>query len=361
MSTMYFPMLKSKRGELVALKNIDSNFKEYLTPILEVHKPVEKNDGSVKCLQEHIKDVAISISKHWHGNYCGIDLQTLLGERNESEQSILLTIFLENSVELITSFVIYTHTNLSLLKAYKSHIDSKASSKLIFIKLEKDDLDDPFDTMKKIQEILAFLSLSKNEVFLLVDFKSIEKNGIDLAIDSLIDLHDQLEFDLWRNVIISASSFPIDMSDISKDSVEKVKRIEWELWNILQNRNEIFSNTNFQYSDYGISHPQKPELDAAMITPVGKIRYTSDKHWIISRGHKFKDDGKEKREDQYRSLARKLMKEKEFIGGHFSWGDKSIEECAKGEGKFGSLEKWVQIDMNHHFTFVIGQLSTTDE
>ena len=102
-------------------------------------------------------------------------------------------------------------------------------------------------------------------------------------------------------------------------------------------------------------HPDLLELDPRTMKPTAKIRYTLDDHWLIVKGHSLATPPKY---GQFHSLARKLIRQREYMGPAFSWGDNYAAECAKGKATSGNLAKWVKVDTNHHLTFVAHQIAS---
>ena len=85
-----------------------------------------------------------------------------------------------------------------------------------------------------------------------------------------------------------------------------------------------------------------------------KIFYTTPKSIYILRGKSRK---KEKLDDQYPDLARRLMRSGVFQGQEFSWGDARIAEYAQRGQAPGSPKTWIVISTAHHVELVATQMA----
>lgn len=356
---IYYPILRPKRGELGALSLLDEITKDCLLPIFDLHRPEfdQRTNEYKKTFEKHIEDVCKEIRKQWKERCFAIDVQSFFGNLEDIKVKRLFALFSTHASDLNFVFVVSSNTNKYLLNLMQSLIEDSEHQVEFIMRLEREDFDDLEDTKTALTYVAKQLNIERDSFFLMLDFKNVENKDIDSVTDTITNCHEVLDLSSLSGICFSASSFPVDMANITKDTVDRVLRVEWKIWNDLQKFKSLLNDVEIKFSDYGISHPLKPEMDSSKVKAAGKIRYTVNTHWIISRGHKFKDDETENRNDQYQVLAKKLIREKDFIGKGYSWGDISIVDCANGGGKCGLLEKWVRIDMNHHFTFVTEQIS----
>jgi hypothetical protein len=61
--------------------------------------------------------------------------------------------------------------------------------------------------------------------------------------------------------------------------------------------------------------------------------------------------------EQYRDLCRQLVVQPEYAGGHFTWGDRLIADCASGIDEPGWQNHWRGAGTSHHLSHVVKQLS----
>lgn len=83
------------------------------------------------------------------------------------------------------------------------------------------------------------------------------------------------------------------------------------------------------------------------------IRYTSSDATVIARGEgPVTQEGN----SQYQLLCQQLVDQAGFEGGAYSWGDKVIEECARGAVTPGAQRMWRGAGTSHHLELVTNQL-----
>lgn len=187
---------------------------------------------------------------------------------------------------------------------------------------------------------LANLNLPLNLVDLVVDYKGAElkPNTIAVAINRIPKLSQ------WNRLIFLAGSFPEDLSQFSKAGEYQLERKEWNAWKAL-------GTANLQripgFGDYTIQHAYFSEkLDA--FSPSPSVRYTSYQNWLIFRGKKKFGH------EQYPAHAQLLCARPEFMGEHYSPGDKYIFEKSKelsrigGKPRTGNSTEWLTASINHH-------------
>ncbi|RZM22580.1 MAG: hypothetical protein EOO88_28965, partial [Pedobacter sp.] len=110
----------------------------------------------------------------------------------------------------------------------------------------------------------------------------------------------------------------------------------------------------FVFGDYGIVHPEKPEIDPKIMRATAKIRYTMEDCWLVIKGEGLHKGDRYK---QYFSLAEILASDPIFEGPDFSWGDDHVVNCSNRNTTTGNPTTWVKVDTNHHITFVVRQLN----
>ncbi len=156
----------------------------------------------------------------------------------------------------------------------------------------------------------------------------------------------------WRSVALSSAAFPRDFGGL-KLGRNEVTRLDWTLWNSVR-KSVPFS---LDYGDYGIAHPNLEEPpDKARGKGTISVRYTADKYWIAIKG---KQTGKKtgmKMHPQYLAHSKLLIKDAEFGGINPCWGDDQIRQIPSGKVSPGSPAKWVEYSLNRHLSLVLDRL-----
>ena len=218
------------------------------------------------------------------------------------------------------------------------------------------DLEDAVELRREVDALLGFLGLTTEAVDLVVDFGPHVPLRYATAhvVNALPHLQD------WRALVLASSSFPVDLSGVSRGTVVELPRSEWRAWRSLQAQREQIERVPL-YGDYGINHPELVEIDPRLMRMSPNIRYTADAHFVIAKGMALprkKDKVKSAPPaEQYPALAQEITGHPSWCGADFSWGDGFIAACARGES-VGSATTWRQVGTSHHLAFVVQQLAS---
>lgn len=352
----YIPIMSPKLGELKAIKTLSENALKDFTPLFDVHRPPIAG-GKRKTIDEHIKKIIINIEKYLINkifivDYSLIDLNLRMDDDTHPLQYLLNQLTSKNINFIPTVGIDRDQAYLSVIKEFVS----KNPNNPICLRLLRDDIDSSEQANVEINQIMSYLKLNPKNCDLLIDCKYIEQNQIESIIDSLSELNEAITFMNWRSLILTASSFPLDMTGIPPDSHISIPRFEFDLWEAAILASPLVGRKP-KFGDYCIVNPDRPDLDAVTMRAGGKIRYTTTKTWEIFRGHGLH---KGEKYDQYRSLSKKVIESQFFLGADYSWGDNYISNCANGNAKTGNLTTWISVDVNHHLTLVGEQISNSD-
>lgn len=347
-SKHYVPVLKWKRGEQVGLQNMADSKKAQITPLIEV-------------MQGKIADeIVSSINQYWEGRPFFLDFSLILDDIHDDgqpEYCVLLNSL--NQLQSPSIPVIKLGFDEEILDNVVRNSDL---SKGICLRIYPNDLNDEDIFREMITAIIDRMRVDVTSVDYVLDLEYISQAVLMPYIMSVVN--PSLRWN-WRNFILSASSFPQDMTQIRSDSIERLFRLEWQLWEMLLTR---YNSKRIQrmpnYSDYSIAHPYIIEVDPRIMNPSGNIRYTIDDEYLIVKGSAVKDVRRDNRivhtgrgYGQMVDLCQALIQMHEFSGPGFSWGDQYIQDCANGQASPGNPETWRRVGTNHHLTFVVNQLS----
>lgn len=349
----YVGIFKSKAGEFSALTNLSSETKLNFTPFIDIIDPIFSEDEPEK-LDEYLKKIAQKIFRSWGIEYpIFSDLTDFKLSDRTSEGIHLVNYFHSLCSEKGISCI--PTTGLDRDTAYNKAVLSVKDKILgVCIRLLYDDIVIPTELNFNLGLILEELKLDKDEVHILIDFKSIKLDKINLTIDLAINAINTLGEDGWRSITVACSSMPQSLSEqIKPNDLGLIPRCEYIVWkNLLKNSEKLCRLPSF--GDYGVVHPDQLDLDPRLIanTICPSIRYTIDEEWVIVRGRPFAKFGYE----QYYDLAEKIVNCGYFYGPEFSYGDGLIEEKSRKIPTTGNPQKWITIGTNHHIAVVTEQL-----
>ncbi|MFZ5968394.1 MAG: beta family protein [Bacillota bacterium] len=336
---IYVPNLKWKRGEKIAVRNLDTPTKDKIIPVFNV-MPTEEAEQFI-----------VDIKKNWGTSRpFFFDFHQNFIEKKESFVNPFINKLISLSTQENLSIlpIVKEVYNDNYLKILNDNINNLKSGYAIRITVK-----DYKQFLSIVQRITNKISIPINNTDLIIDMGTLIMPAEVLeAMSSLVsDVIKKSHKFNFRSIIMCGSSFPQMLTGLKKFQVSTIARIEWRIWNQFKK-----DHPNLVFGDYGIDDPHDIDLrDGATIIPT--IRYTYGDYWYILRGKH--DPDKPRDYSQYHKLSQMLIGNKIYCGKSYSWGNKLITECADkaclGVGKkcnHGNPEKWVQISTNHHITYL---------
>ncbi len=354
----YIAFLKGKKGEFDAIKNLTTKTLRNVVPLFDVPPPPwDWNEKKYKkSLDDHLIAVAKNIEKNCQAvNHVLIDLFAInLDERVEKDNQHPLTFLFDQLREMKIHATPVTGLDRNEEHWIAVQDIVRKNGGVVSLRLMEEDLFDN-DTLKRnIGNVLNTINIPPESVDLLVDFRGISEDQVESKASFVKNVLNQLPHcKKWRSLTVAASGFPENLSKVKKDDEAFIPRAEWKVWKKLwHHRDSLLRLPN--YGDYGICHPDLPEIDPRTMKVSAGIRYTLEEGWLIIRGMNLR---KGKKGAQFHDLSSKLIKRNEYKGGEFSWGDDYIKKCAIEERGPGNLTTWRNVGTNHHITLVAAQLA----
>ena len=351
---LYIPILKAKEGEFKGLEALKKENLLKISPLFEITNIPWNYADEVegKSIDNHLEKVGKKIFDAIEYTPFFVDSRHIDGDRNmENGEHHLQYLFQDFRDKKLRAIPV---TTLSKMDAYQNAVKEIQilDKKGICLRIDLSDLAKK-DFEFNLTSFLRFINVELNNIDLLIDLKNIEADDQDLLLITIASIINSKipNLDEWRNLILSGTSFPENLSQISANSIDTIERVEWNLYNELVRsglkRIPIFS-------DYTVSNSEVTEMDPRLITMSASLRYTYDNYWLIVRGRSVKTQGW----IQYHNLCANLLKRPEYMGNDFSWGDHYIEECANQKVGTGNATTWRKVGNNHHIEYVLTQLPT---
>lgn len=366
----YVPILKGKKGELAALAKADSL--QHFTPLVEVMPipltyPEEGEPYPSKTIDKHIKDTASGFIRAM-GILPSVFVDGLHLERERKLQdgswplAALLSALRRGRINFIPTIGLDRVEHCADLVRDSITKDRRGCC----LRLWESDLEAMSDLGSQIDSLLNVLNTKATEVDLLIDFKDKVPSRVTLPL--LIDALPRV--DEWRNLILSSSSFPVNLGDVEKNSIEELERLEWTAWIFVRERQRKAKKRVPTFSDYGINHPDlvDDELDPRIITMSPNIRYTGAASYVIARGQaqprkkraKTTEQKKARQQlapsIQYPKLSTMIKNHPSWKTRTFSWGDKFIDRCSQNQCS-GNPSDWRGVGASHHIALVVQQIA----
>lgn len=356
----YVPILKGKDGEFRSLSVLAPSVRRNLTPFIDIpRRDLDiTTDQPKDPIDVYLEKKAKRLHKHWGTaqkifvDVYDLDLD-LRAPDGTHFVNFLFSRLRHYNIQAIPVIGLDRSDHADYLGAVRTTISTDKRG--VCIRLLHEDIEVPSDTYSNVDVLIRLLGLSKTNVHLLMDFRSIYEKDlrqlIELATDFLSNLPRLKE---WLTITLSASGFPENLGGVLPRSIEALPRTELDLrGHLIARRRAIPRFPTF--SDYGICHPDLMDFDPRVHTPSAAIRYTTEREWLIVKAGSIKKHSLA----QFRELSEVLRRRPEYYGETYSWGDKYISDCADCSVGNGNLTTWRQVGTNHHITLVCNQIASS--
>lgn len=343
--THYYPILKTKQGELLAVKNIDASYKGRFTPVFELQEyRTDDPDAAPEILAE-----AIKIKKAWDSaKPIILDFEQAEAESGDGRFS-LASSFLDQCQTAGLNAI--PTVRWSAVQDWKDSVKARVTSaeSLVCLRLDVDSIDEIENSSTTldaaISALMKELGVQPNQVILILDYvDSVPRSSQAASIVS--DIYKAVPL---RSISISCTAVPRAFTNLSA-GVNRIPRKEWAVWQRLRH-----AEGRIDFSDYTVTYPEVQDLNMAFVNPSAKIKYTSDSDYLMVKGAQIRGLAANAGYAQFRSMCNSLVSLPDFSGAPFSYGDKLIESCAGG-GSTGNLRTWVTAGVNHHIMKVLSQI-----
>lgn len=361
----YTPILKWKRAEQGALKDLREDQKKDMIPLIEIVLPKVNDkktadeayaDMVTTFKNDRVKEVPKEILQVWGEDPIFVDMSLIypldlkqLGMHQIVKNSLLLRL------KVIPVF------NLADEPAYQQTAiaSSSEAGNGVCLRITVPELSDVAVLNTRIGNLISEHGLNPSNVDILIDVK---ETADELTYGrSVLNSQQLVHLNEWRSFIFANGTFPQDLTDYKKDDENSVPRSEWLNWKRQMASQKVLRKPTF--ADYTIRHPIYNET-TLNFPGTASLKYTVGDEWYIMKGEV-------RRFDQYLGHAALLITQESFYGESFSAGDKYIKEKglyfpeyikakgldpnkAKGTGR---AEDWIRAGINHHLSVAVDQLA----
>jgi hypothetical protein len=365
-SKHYVPILKWKAAEHEALAQLSQQHKSVITPLLQLvlpgpkskkgqprRSPEEQRAESLEGLMNRVPFVPQQISDFWGGTPAFLDLSLLPVDR--TQKAGYFTRILSGACHL--GLTLIPVVDLDAEECIYSAVVPFLSDIGLCLRLSRCHFSTDTTAMGRIEQRLSSLSLSPQNVDLLVDFKVINEIETDSSFyfaggqaQSFDDIRRAIpSISQWRTFTFATGAFPVDLTGCKVGEKNLLPRADWAFWDKQMRSNGQLRKPT--YSDYTIQHPIYNE-SALQFTPSASIKYTLEDKWLIMRGQ-------QKKSEQYLANAQLLSQMNEFYGADFSYGDAYILNKGKDlkSKHTGNSKTWLAAGINHHLACTATQIA----
>lgn len=355
--SFYLPILKGKAGELLALKNLERRVIDRLCPCFDIPAPPIQSKRKVpEKPEEYLTRKLRELRAVWAADRrCFLDLfdTPLTTRTTEGSHYITHLALAASQLRLKPILVTGLDRDSAHHQAVKAAI-ADGRSEGACIRIQRSDMAGVQNLASSLRGLLVSLGIARGHSDLIFDLRQIapdEEDGLaDTVTKVLLGLGGIAE---WRTVAIAGTGMPESLRTfVPAETVGDVIRRERTLWTLLQERRP---KRPLVFADYGVVHPDMPDLDPQSVNMAPAVRYAADDRWIVFRGRGWKNhpDGF----GQYRGLAANCTRHNAFMGSGYSWGDRYIQDCAGGRKPTSNPQRWIAVGTNHHLTYVSEELN----
>jgi hypothetical protein len=361
-STQYVPILPTKAGELSALVDLTPEVKAALTPLFVIHpipfdfetdRPSKTADKHVAGLGKKVATAARGVDRAFLDPIFLSDEPTPNGMEDPA-QTVITDAAQEGLalVPVIRPEQCDAHTAV----AARTHHDTGVGA---CVRLSPHHWPTTPGRALALDRVLAAVGVGLSDADLVLDLgvevhSELALELVGLALQSLPDAHG------WRSLTLAGGAFPENLSQIPKNQLTRLPRLEWSLYSQASAEATADGLRIPTFGDYAVAHPDPStgDIDPRVISISAGLRYTIDGQWLVAKGGLFKGTGG-------RSLggaaaipvAQMIAGAPEFCGPDFSAGDAWIDQTANGGTNGGSPQTWRKAATNHHLTFVTANLA----
>lgn len=186
------------------------------------------------------------------------------------------------------------------------------------------------------------------KVILLVDLKYINssQNVVERVLFRIQKFKEL--FGESAQTILSATSFPNSVSDITSEDSEVVQMYEEDLFFTIK-----LKYKHLIYSDYGSINPIRNDEVIMRRGWIPRIDVSLRNAFLF---HRIKKDRFGSYDLTYVSVARKIIEDNNFPSDLNCWGIRVIKEAADGNCLGASPSFWISVRMNTHINQVLNKL-----
>lgn len=345
----YVPIVKAKRGELFAYRDLTDEARERITPLFDV--PFA-SDHAKKSHEQQLIDGAETLAEYAPSDHPFFVDFGLLKPDRRIKGAHPVTFYLSKLRE--TGAPAIPVIGLRRDTAYRGAVTAavREDGRGFAVRLADADFGDS-ELEAALDSLLDEMQQPTADVDLVVDLERIEEGAASRTAFAVRGLLASLpRLDEWRTLTLAMTSFP-NLADLQVKKGTAVSRTDWAVYTSIVTNPQGLSRLP-AFGDYGMDTPGMIDFDPVLMSAGVNLRYTTEDEYVIIKGGSFKKQGGA----PFKGLCQVIIKERgALFDPSESWADAYVQECASG-GKTGNPETWRRIGTNRHFTVVSRQIAS---
>lgn len=350
----YVPVLRCKKAECMALRELSAEDRAHVTPLIEIPRtafvPVRRRSSRKSKPKDPAKVVHAlvhGLKQAWGDHPLLLDVG-LLKAGFRIGDSLPLEAFAGEARK--QSLEIVPVASIRASEPQRGVLRRVASTRGVCLRLKELDLLLP-DFLNRLREFHRDIKVHPRRTDLVIDFEECYEGGPSYA--SICETIPAL--DQWRSFTIVSGAFAKNLAGYPMNTVSSRRRADWIRW-LEQSQNGTNLPRRPNYGDYTIQFARYLEPKPGS-RPSASVRYALPNEWLILRGEwPGKENGPGR--EQYTMWAQVLLGRDDFSGEAFSAGDAYIAARARDESHPGDPMEWLFAGINRHITLTLRQLAT---
>ena len=339
---LYFPILRWKQGEQIAMRRLDAADRALMLPTLEVQS-LEATPAQPKLSKQAefagAKSSPLAIDLRQTGIAGPQLLPAVARVTSHLRAQGLMAWPLLHGVDILGN------------PAALSHFSGLFG---VVLRINPSDL--PMATAVQLVKDLRQACGTRTVLMVLVDFYAIaDMPEVVLANFAEPYIRQIAATGEVFQVAVAGGSFPPSLSPFPQGVATRLPRKELTIWKTLKARPGCGS---LAFGDYCVTNPLPlPDIDPRTMNPAAAIRYTLKKEWWLLRAAGVRTKGRGGM-GQYNSLCKLLVASNDYLGAAFSFGDQQYGAYAQPGASSGSLMTWRRDATSHHLVYTVRQLAS---
>ena len=338
---LYFPIIKTRDGELRCFKNIHNDDFDKILPIYELTKSrVSKKapDGDIYRRMQQISDIQgtrpFILDLSTDERYINPQINQLLSEHNGFIEWQYFLFDLNSNLNIIPMIHIYEDDNSQFHEV--EEFVRVASSKVQHLAVRL-----PYDLEQR--EIEYYLTpIIENlgdtcKLYVILDAEFIRNEPIPNIVDTFLEscsgttrFNDKVE-----DVVMLCTSFPSNVAQTGKEDIDGYFDISEEM--IFQAISEEF---DIKYGDYVSINTEQIEMKGGTFVPRIDIASLDGKTFSYKRYRRH--------EGGYVECAKHTVRDTNSYSPLGVWADEEISKAAQNEPSGISPAFWISVRMNYY-------------
>lgn len=366
----YMPILKCKDAELNAYFHLDLHEKNAICTFFDLTKPSNTEKQHTSSLQSFVDGKVEGISSCFLGTLPlflsknSIYLDAFYFDPSttlENNQHILSYAFdcLKNRNIDINMVVGYerwgTEFDYSLeyreaLKEIREKSEGAFCIRLGVEAIDEDMVSEPDYFHERLNAIIESLVLLPEKCILLLDFGSLSNKNIHEIINQAKDSIKMIRDYNFSKIYFCGCSMPDHIGEaVTTNTTAVIQRKEMLAWKAITEDSRFI---DVGFSDYGI-RSSKSQDNGYGKNINGKIWYTIENAYFVTRGHKLSDPP---HGGQFKGLAYSVIKSGYHSIYSKNWADQEITKATVKA--IINIKKWICIGTNRHMHCVLLEIAT---